>query len=97
MKISKKIEQYLENNQNNQNHADFLFGFFNFLIFMFGLIPFLIANYFNISIFLIELLFYFVGTYICFRKTHMGSVLIIGLVYSLIFSSIWYFISKMFI
>lgn len=89
MKILKKIELYLENNVDNQNIANILFGFSNFLIFMFGLIPLLIATYFNISIFWMELLFYFVGTYICFRKTHMGSVLFIGLVYSLICSFIW--------
>lgn len=69
----------------------FIFGF------ILGLIPFIIAIYFDISIFWTEFIVYLIWTYVFFYITHTGVVLFLGIQFSILYSFLWYFVSIFFI
>ena len=76
------------------NNEDFMIPFSLFLL---GLIPYCFAVYFNISVFLTSLSAYLIEMCLTYYITHVYSVLVIGIMFSLSYSFIWYLIHLFFV
>jgi hypothetical protein len=74
----------------NKEIVAYLILSFGFVIFfLIGYSIYYISSLFNLNIFLTEFIMGLICSYVFFKKTHMGSVLFIGLVLSLLNGIIW--------
>lgn len=68
-----------------------------FSLFLIGIIPYCISFYFNINVFITELVIYLIIISFIYFMTRVFSVLIIGVIFSLSYSFLWYITYKIFI
>ncbi len=92
--ISDCINLYFKPIKDILNNEDFMIPFSLFLL---GLIPYFFAVYFNISVFYTALSAYLIGMCLIYSITHVYSVLVIGIIFSLSYSFIWYLIHLFFV